>query len=203
MKYLITPHKLNNLDKLTLANGFIIGNSRFSARLTNSFNEEEINQIIRYANSKNKEVFLNFNKMFTDNDFSEFDLFLSKINLENLDGIILADIGVIKYLSLKGLENKLIYNPETLLTNQFDFNYSTNLKIKGAFVSKEISLNEIIEINQNKAYETFHYGHGHINMFYSKRDLITNFSEYYNLNLASKSTNFTITEPNRDRKSVV
>ena len=56
MKYLITPHNLNNLNKLIAANGFVIGNSRFSARITNSFDEAEINQIIDFAQEEKKEI---------------------------------------------------------------------------------------------------------------------------------------------------
>ncbi len=197
MKYLITPHNLNNLNKLIAANGFVIGNSRFSARITNSFEEAEINQIIDFAKDEKKEVFLNFNKMFVNNDFLDFDLFLSKLKLDLVKGIIIADLGLLKHLVEKGLTKQLIYNPETLLTNQFDFNFLSNLKIQGAFMSKEITINQIIEIIDNKKYRSFYYGHGHMNMFYSKRQLISNFAKYYNLDLNSNALNYSLTEPHR------
>ena len=73
----------------------------------------------------------------------------------------------LKLMKALGLTSKFIYNPETLLTNDVDFNDLSSEQIKGAFVSKEITLEDILEIGSLKKYELFTLGHGHMSMFYS------------------------------------
>ncbi|HKL95639.1 MAG TPA: hypothetical protein VJ845_04345, partial [Haploplasma sp.] len=73
MKKLVTIFDINNLEKLSeFADGFLVGNESFSARLTKSFSIDEINTIIKQANDLNKEVFLNVNQMFTDQQLDVF-----------------------------------------------------------------------------------------------------------------------------------
>jgi len=179
MKIITTLHDINNLlEILSLSDGILIGNDIFSARQTNSFSVDEINQIIKIAKSNNKKCFLNLNKMYYDHEIDELTSFLKQIKSNNLSGIVIADIGVISVLEKLGLKNLAIYNPETLLTNHFDFNYLSEDNILGAFVAKEITIDDILLIGKHKKYHLFYTGHGNLNMFYSKRNLLTNFTDH-------------------------
>src|SRR5690554_1373832 len=179
MKIITTLHDINNLlEILSLSDGILIGNDIFSARQTNSFTVDEINQIIKIAKSNNKKCFLNLNKMYYDHEIDELTSFLKQIKSNNLSGIVIADIGVIAVLENLGLKNLAIYNPETLLTNHFDFNYLSEDNILGAFVAKEITIDDILLIGKHKKYHLFYTRHGNLNMFYSKRNLLTNFTDH-------------------------
>ena len=76
------------------------------------------------------------------------------------------------------LENKLIYHPETLNTNYYDPQFWENKGIKGLTISKEITLDDIKEIAETSEIEISLIGHGHLNMFHSRRPLIENFFKY-------------------------
>ncbi len=194
MKYLVTLHNKDNLTNLLHADGYIIGNSLFSVRLTNSFEPIEINEIIKFANDNKKDIFLSLNKMFYDEDFLKLDNFLNLINIKDLTGIIASDLGLVHFLIEKGLNNKIIWEGESLTTNQFDFNFLHEFNILGSFVAKEITIEDIIDIGKNKKHKLFLTGHGYFSMFYSKRKLISNFSEHYNLNLSCDNNKYHLEE---------
>lgn len=179
MKYLTTIYDLNNLESLSQSvDGFILGNQKFATRITRSFTVNEINQTIKLASDLDKEIFLTANQMLDDELLDDFSSFLDQIDTSNLTGIIVADIGSVMRLKSKNLANKTIYNPETLLTNKYDFNFLKKEGILGAYVAKEITLNDVIEISNDKEIKLFMVGHGHLNMFYSKRQLVNNFMDY-------------------------
>jgi putative protease len=77
-----------------------------------------------------------------------------------------------------GLKNKVIYQPGTMNTSSFDNEYFFLKQIKGITISKEITLEEIKKIFENKKTELSLVGHGYLDMFYSKRKLISNYFIY-------------------------
>lgn len=197
MKYLVTLNKLNNIEKLSHADGFILGLKKYSTGITNLFTLKEVEKAINYCKKNNKELFLNLNSLYNDNELNKVLKLLKKLDLENINGLIISNIGLIYELSKINVKTKLIYNPETLLTNKYDFNLLKNDNIYGAFISKEISLNDILKITKNKKIKTFLYGHGYLSMFYSKRKLITNFYDKYKLKKESNSNIYEIIEQKR------
>lgn len=198
MKFLVTPHNIDNISKLTMADGFIVGNSEFATSLANSFSIGEINQIIEYCQNNSQEVFLNLQKMYLDEEFNDLSLFLTKLNVKKLTGIITIDLGVVQHLIDLDLADKIVFNGETLLTNYLDFNMLKPFNVYGGFVAKEITFDDILEISNHKAYHLFLIGHGHLSMFYSKRALITNFKKHYNLSLDEKKYSYKILENKRE-----
>ena len=178
MKYLVTLHDKINLNQvLNYADGIVIGNNDFSARLTKSFTIDEINEIAEKTIKLNKEIFLNFNQMMDDSHINNLIKFIKNIDIENISGVIVADIGAFVILKELGFTN-IIYNPETLLTNSFDFNFMKRFGLYGAFVAKEITLEDILVIGQKREYSLFFVGHGYLNMFYSRRHLLDHYQSY-------------------------
>lgn len=200
MKYIAPIHNLDNIDKLLQLDGFIISNSLFSSRLTLSLSVDEINDVINKLHNLKKEVFLSLNMMYIDSDIDRLKEFLSKINTEKLTGIIASDYGVVQLLIDLGLNQKIVWNGETLSTNAFDFNILSDYNALGSFVSKEITIENILEIGKNKKYNLFIIGHGHLNMFYSKRLLISNFDKKYNLNINPNQKTYKLIENKRDNQ---
>ncbi len=178
MKLLTTIYDLNNFKELALADGFLIGNDQYATRLTHSFSIDEINRAIGLAHDMNKEIFLLANQMFDDEMIDSFKVWLEGIHLEYVTGIIVADVGNYYALKKEGLEDKLVYNPETLMTNYYDFNFLASTGIYGVYVAKEITLEDIKIISSKKQTKLFMVGHGYLNMFYSKRQLVNNYMSF-------------------------
>ncbi len=177
MKKLVTIHQLESMSTLApLTEGFIVGHKRFGTRLCASFEIADINLAIKEAKTLGKEIFLMANRMFDDADCDAFEIWLKEVNTDDLTGMIVADIGAMTVLLDNGLGQKAVYHPETLLTNQYDTNIFAREGILGAFVAKEITLEEIRHIGFGRKLKLFMVGHGYLDMFYSKRQLIETFT---------------------------
>ncbi|MDY0074329.1 MAG: U32 family peptidase [Acholeplasmataceae bacterium] len=184
MKTLMTLHNQKHLDDVLMyTDGILLGNNLFGTRLTNSFSIEEIIEIARQTKKHHKLCFLIANQIMTDDELDSFSQWMDQIDTSIFDGIIVADLGVIMLLKEKGLAHQIIYNPETLITNDYDFNFLHTLGIQGVYAAKEITLEDVKRIGTNKSLSLFLVGHGHLNMFYSKRQLIKNYSDYLGKNL--------------------
>ncbi|WP_162146777.1 U32 family peptidase [Acholeplasma granularum] len=202
MKILTTINDLKNLDQLlNVSDGLILGDERFAKTLTLDLGSNMIDTIKQINNAK-KEVFILLNKIYTDKELSEVKNFILSLPNDLITAYIGADIGLLETFKTLGLLEKFVYNPETLLTNDVDFNDLSNLNIKGAFVSKEITLDDIYEIGKLKKYELFYFGHGHMSMFYSKRMMLQTFSDYQNkTNNLHFNKNLRLSEAKRPNES--
>lgn len=202
MKKLVTIHSINAISQLhTLADGFIVGHKRFGARLTNAFSVEEINTAIIKAVTYKKEVFLIANRIFDDQDCEAFSVWLKDIHVKELTGIIVADVGAMSVLIDLGFGDKAVYHPETLLTNRYDTNIFASEGIFGAFLAKEITLEEIRHIGFGRKLKLFMVGHGYLDMFYSKRQLIGTFTTKAAIeHTFHDKKNLTLIEAKRDQE---
>ncbi|MBN2300684.1 MAG: U32 family peptidase [Acholeplasmataceae bacterium] len=199
MKIITTFYQLNNLETLSsYVDGFLIGNDQYGTRLTKSFETSEMIEALNITQRLNKKLFLLVNQMFTDDHLEALKKWFDMLPVERFEGIIVADLGVVNLLKKLGLNKKTIYHPETLLTNAYDFNYLAKEAIYGAFVAKEITLDNVISIGKKKKYALFMVGHGHLNMFYSKRQLIDNFMTFTeSKNIYHNQQNLTLIEETR------
>jgi U32 family peptidase len=199
MKLLTTIYNLESIQTLSAdVDGFLIGNHQFGTRLTKSFESDEILSALQLTKKLNKELFLVCNQMFNDDQLDLFQDFLKSLPIKEFHGVIVADLGAYKMMKSLGFNDLVVYNPETLLTNVFDFNFLAEKKIQGAYVAKEITLSDIISISKHKKYKMFMVGHGHLNMFYSKRQLIDNFMQFNETeNLYHERQDLKIIEENR------
>jgi putative protease len=179
MKLLTTIYNLEHLHDLSqAADGFILGNEQLAVRLTKSFSIHEIHDAANIIHSLGKELFIVMNQMMTDEQLIEAKSIIESLPNDLIKGYIIADLGLIDVFKSLNLNHKVVYNPETLLTNYIDFNYLQDDHILGAFVSKEITLEDIKIIGSKKAYNLFMFGHGHQSMFYSKRPILDAYTDY-------------------------
>ncbi len=180
MKILTNLHDISKLNQvLKVSDGILLGNQMFSKTITHDFLEDTY-EIIKKTHQDKKEVFILLNRIFTDDELINVEAYIKELPVDLINGFIGADLGLIFVLEKLNLSHKFVYNPETLLTNDVDFNDLSTLNIKGAFVSKEITLEDILEIGALKQYQLFYFGHGHMSMFYSKRQMLNTFMDYQN-----------------------
>ena len=180
MKLAVTPIGLNGIEELS-SNGadvFLIGNSSFANRLVHSFSTLEITDANNIIKSLNKEIYIVVNMIVHNSNLKSLKEFLDFIKELDVDGIIFGDLAVYQLCKNIGIEGKLVYSPETLNTNYYDPIFWSKQGIKGLTISKEITLKDIKHISKDKLIEISLIGHGHLNMFHSRRPLIENFFKY-------------------------
>jgi U32 family peptidase len=178
MKKLVTLFKIESIPMLSpWVDGFILGQNGVSTRLTRSFSTEEIIEASKQMKTLNKGCFVIMNRILHDSDANRYETFIEAVESDAITGYIVGDIGVLSIGKSLGIAHKMIYNPETLITNVFDAHFYNSLGIQGVYLAKEITLEDIETIGKNRPYQLFAYGHGYLNMFYSKRQLIEAYFE--------------------------
>lgn len=180
MKIAVTPFSVSSIEKLANngADIFILGNEKYANRLVYSFSTIEITEASNIIKSLQKELYISLNSIVHNSDLEDMNTFLTFVKELDVDGIIFCDLGVYMLAKKLGIESKLVYNPETLNTNYYDTHFWNRKNIKGLTISKEITLDDINEICDKKKTEVSIIGHGHLNMFHSRRPLIENFFKY-------------------------
>jgi len=180
MKLAVSPFHKEDIQSLIThgADIIIVGNSTFANRLTTSYTEQELEEITAKVHSLDKEVYIQLNVIVHNELLPELDLFLDFVKTLHVEGIIFGDLAVYQLAKRKGMEHKLLYNPETLNTNSYDSIYWGKHGIKGLFISKEVTLEDIKLFHEDSPIELAIVGHGHLNMFHSRRPLIENFFKY-------------------------
>lgn len=178
MKKLVTLFDIQSIQSLSqYADGFIVGQDQVSTRITRSFSSDDIIKASLLAKSLGKSFYIMMNRMLHNKDAHHYETFINEVDSDAITGYMIGDIGIASILKSKGIESKAVYNPETLLANQYDVFYYKELNFDGVFLAKEITLEDIIEIGQNRPYHLYMYIHGYLNMFYSKRQLIEAYFE--------------------------
>ncbi len=180
MKIAVTPIGPKEIEELSSSGAdiFLIGNGLFGNRLAYSFSNLEIRNANNVIKSLNKEIYIVMNMIVHNENIIELTKFLDFIKELEVDGIIFGDLAVYQLAKKIKLEDLLIYNPETLNTNYYDPIFWSKQGIKGLTISKEITLDDIKQISKEKHLEISLIGHGHLNMFHSRRPLIENYFKY-------------------------
>ena len=134
--------------------------------------------MVNLIKNENKRVYVWLNKMIHESDLIDLRSWFNCFLTVEIDGIVINDFSVYVLAREFHLEDKIIYQPGTMNTNSFDVVYLEN-RIKGMTLSKEITLAEIEAIISQKTNLEFSLvGHGYIDMFYSKRHLISLYLEH-------------------------
>ncbi len=171
------------IEKLSqLKVDIILLDTFFSVRVLKRFDLKEIKEIVLTCKNYNIKTYISINKMIHEEDLKSLKLFLEELKTLDIDGIVIGDLTVYVQAKQIHLESKIIYQPGTMNTETYSVEYFEKHPIKGVTLSREITLDEIKKI---LLYETklelSIIGHGYLDMFYSKRKLLTNYFKYKNI----------------------
>ena len=178
-----------------LVDGFIINIKNFSTYNGCNFSIDNLIEIINLVKINNKQVFLNTDRLFSEDDLDQlYELFKVIDNIE-YDYLIFSDFSVYYYFNKKNMLNKLIYDAKTMGTNIDDINFFKDRNVM-VFVANELSKEQIKILSEtnNTCMEVF----GYHQIFYSKRPILSLFNEFENLNISLKNTLLEIKEISRD-----
>lgn len=157
----------------------IIGDKFNGTRMPHYFEREDIIHMVNSAHRIGLEVIIALNRMYTDEDINELEAYLNFLEPLNIDYYYYQDQGVFSVMKRRGLENKLIYNPDTLCANSNDIKVMESLGVFGCFLAKELTLEQMCTIAK-KTKNSMVIVHGYLNMSYSKRLLLDNYMRVIN-----------------------
>ena len=199
LELLLTIQQSSDVVDYQQADGYIFGNHEVAVRTGQSFSLEEMKDLIELIHQKKKKAYLNCNKIFTQQDLKKSQALIQHLFTFSFDGILFSDFAMVTMARQLGIVEKLIYASETQIVNYYDIQTLFEEGIQSAIVSKEMTYDNILLTAQRSALRIGALIFGYYAMFYSKRKLIGNFYQEYQLNRPDfdSKLDFTIQEKTR------
>ena len=173
-KFLISINKLSDIEVYKK-----VGVTTFLLPIQYIAVGYEISFIIEQINKYGKDNYCLVNRMLDCKGIDELKKVI--LQLKTIKGIIFEDIGVYELIKELGLNIETIYFPNHFNTNYESINYFLNKGISSAFISNELTKEEIKDILNNANKELIVHVFGYNQAMYSRRLLLSNFNSYYDL----------------------
>ncbi|MDO4466822.1 MAG: U32 family peptidase [Bacillota bacterium] len=174
--FIVTVHDLSNLEKLKQAgyDAVILGIENLSIRMDRCVSLQDVQVWKDECNKFGLKLFINAVKLFMEDEMDFVKEALSVCKEEDVDGIYFSDEGLLWEAKLLGLENKCIYQPETLVANHNDVKFYLEQGVQSVSLAHELSLEEIQKIASYTSNVEVLI-HGYFSICYSRRPLVKNY----------------------------
>lgn len=156
------------------ADAVYLGGKLFNARqLASNFDREELDKALQYAHIRGVKIYLTMNTLVSDAEMEEALGYAGDAWRSGVDGIIVQDIGfaaalrrTIPDIQLHASTQMTIYNSEGVRSVE-------SMGFKRVVLARELSLDEISQINDNAVIETEVFIHGALCISYSGQCLMS------------------------------
>lgn len=181
-KLLVMPSNLEIEELLEYSDAFLFGLKGYSVNIPCEISLEKLKKMTNYS----KEIFISLNKNMFNKDIDNLKNILIEIDKLNIKGIFYADTCFINLKKELNLKTELVWSNEHLTTNYSTINFWNNYGADYAYLSSEITKEEIKEIIKNSKSKIIVPIFGHLPMFVSLRHAVKNYLKTFNLNDNSK-----------------
>lgn len=177
MKILTIP---STKSEEILTDGVILGIQDLSVNLPFYIQVDDLNQ---YKNLKKegKKIFIMLNKNMHNKDLEQLRKVMIELEQYSIDGVFYYDISVVNLKKELRVSYPIIWSQEHMTTNAGTCNFWASHGVEGAYLSSEITLEEIKKIRRNTDISLFVNIFGYLPMFDSKRHLVKNYLECFQL----------------------
>lgn len=177
---IVTPlnyqHALDVLD--AGADAVLVGEQQFGLRLAGEFTLDMVEKLTADVHSRQKKLYVGMNAIFHNDRIDALAPYMKELNQIQVDGIYFGDPAIIMTHREIGNQIPLIWNAEQIATNYFTANYWGERGASRAYLARELSMEEIIEVKENADVEVEIQLHGMTCMFQSKRPLLGHYFLY-------------------------
>ena len=144
-----------------------------------NYKDLDLMDAIGFCKNNSIGIVLSMDKIYQPKTINTAKEFLEKYK-DLCNYFYVTDLGVCNLAIKLGIANKIIFDPKTMITNSLDFSIYASYGFHALGISSEIMLKDTLAIihkcNKNSFYQVF----GLRLMFYSKRHLISLYSEKNN-----------------------
>lgn len=175
MKLILIPDELSNLDAYIDrgCQGIIVGLKDLSTNYEVQLSTNQIKQLKeKYPDI---EIFISMNKNFFNDELEQVEKSLIELDKLNISGVLYYDLSVVYLKNKNNLNLDLIWNQTHMVTNYNTCNYYKKLGVNYAYLSTEITLEEINEIKEKTDMKLFAFAYGYPIMAHTRRSLLTNY----------------------------
>ncbi len=136
------------------------GGKQYGARhYATNFSNEEIIEAIKYCHLRDVRVYIVINTLLSDSQFDSVLEYIDMLYLNNVDAIIIQDIGLLNRIQGRYPGLELHASTQMHIHNKSSIKLAKSLGISRVVLPRELSLKEVNELSQyNVELETFAHG---------------------------------------------
>ncbi len=179
----------NNKD--VIFNNLILPLKDYSIGFDVYYTVSEINSL-----SKKLNISVIINKFLHKEDIKNIINIINELEIDNIKYIFVEDLGLVSLLD----NNKVVVSQNHIINNYDSINYFKSLGYSNILVNNDLTINELMEIISKTSSNLFMYFISKNNLMYSKRRLLTAFSNYKNSDISKKEV---ITEKVSNHKLII
>lgn len=176
MKLLVSLNSKEVDDYLDYTNSFIIGLKDYSINYL-EFTLEEIKNLIE--KHPNIELFISINKNIFNDEVAILENILAELSRLSIKGILFYDLAILSLSKRLALEIPLCWHQTHMVTNFNTCNYYFNKGCQYAYLSSEITKDEMQEISEHSKMSLMALFMGHPIVSHSRRSLLSNYFKNY------------------------
>ena len=160
-------------DDLSLeADGIILPLKDYAVESIETFSLEEIKNI---RDTYTKEIFIKINKNLMNEDIEKVKSILLELDKMDITGVLFYDLAVLQLKKELNLKLDLVWNQTHMVNNYKTCDYYYSKGVKYAYLGKEITLEEVIEIIEKSKITPMVEVISRPSVGFSKRKLVTNY----------------------------
>lgn len=184
--FYVIPNK-----KDVVFNNLILPLKDYSIGFDVYYTVSEINSLSRKLN-----ISVIINKFLHKEDIKNIINIINELEIDNIKYIFVEDLGLVSLLD----NNKVVVSQNHIINNYDSINYFKSLGYSNILVNNDLTINELKEIISKTSSNLFMYFISKNNLMYSKRRLLTAFSNYKNSDISKKEV---ITEKVSNHKLII
>ena len=196
-KLLLEPK--SNISLIEKCDGIILGLKGYSIGYEIEMTIEQIKSFVEQY--PKKDIFVVINKNIMNEELSSVEAILKELETVNIEGILFYDLSVLFIKQKNNLKINLVWNQTHMVTNYNTCNYYNSEGCKYAYLSSEITLDEMLEIINKSQIRTLVKVFGHPVMAHSKRKLLTNYFKH--IRKKKNSNTYTIRETHLGKEYII
>lgn len=156
------------------ADAVYIGGTRFGARAyAKNLTEDELLRAIDYVHIHGRRIYLTVNTLLKDSELEGLYEYLLPYYLQGLDGVIVQDMGVLKYLREYLPELPIHGSTQMTITGADGAEFLKSQKVVRVVPARELSLSEIRRMKEKTGMEIECFVHGALCYCYSGQCLLS------------------------------
>lgn len=149
-----------------------------SVRCVTYFTWEQLREIAQACRTYGLKLAVALNRFFLEEDLAILKDALKLLKELDVSRIYYSDESVLWQAMQEQMQDRLVYAPETLVTNHQDALYYCQEGIAGVVLSKDITLQEMCAIAAYCPGRCEAIIHGRVNIMHSRRNLLSSYMEF-------------------------
>lgn len=156
------------------ADAIYLGGTKFGARAyAQNLSEEDLVQAIEYVHIHGRKIYMTVNTLLKDRELNELYAYLLPYYKAGLDGVIVQDIGAVKFIGEYFPEMPVHASTQMTITNTLGADFLKRYGITRVVPARELSLKEIRDMKKQTGLEMECFVHGAFCYCYSGQCLLS------------------------------